>query len=133
MIDLVTSISLWDLVKHAKSWIINLKRAQDSRKNQSKAALRKVIVVTRKTRVYIRQLIDVDSREHSKEAELTEIWTELGYILEDLNLKELSQKCLNKGTYWSDPETLNKKNLEKTNNALKKIEQLATEILDTLK
>ena len=133
MIDLVTSISLWDLVKHAKSWIINLKRAQDSRKNQSKAALRKVIVVTRKTRVYIRQLIDVDSREHSKEAELTEIWTELGYILEDLNLKELSQKCLNKGTYWSDPGTLNKKNLEKTNNALKKIEQLATEILDTLK
>ena len=62
MIEVVTAISLWELVKHAGAWVANLKRAKDERKKQSIEALRKVIVAARQTSVYMRQLKDTDRK-----------------------------------------------------------------------
>jgi len=49
MVDLVTSVSLWELIKHAGSWIVNLKRASAARKEESVNALRQVILAAQKS------------------------------------------------------------------------------------
>jgi hypothetical protein len=132
MIEIITSISLWELVKHAGSWITNLKRAKDKRKKESVEALRKVIIAARKTAVYVRQLKDLGTRSHEMESELSLLWTELGFALEDLKISKLAEHGKIKGKHWSDPERSDKEYLEKADIGLEKMEQLATEILSEI-
>ncbi len=133
MLELITSVSLWDLVKHAGIWISNLKRAKGERKKDSIEALRRVIIVARKTSVYVRQLNDSGTRTHDKEAELSLLWTELGFSLEDLGIKKLAKRCNLKGKHWSDPELFSREHLNKTDVGLEKMEQIASAILDEIK
>lgn len=49
----ITGDILWELVKHLKQWLINLSRASDERKAQSKVALRAVIIASRNTAAYL--------------------------------------------------------------------------------
>lgn len=48
MIEIVSAISFWELIKHTSTWISNLKRAKAARKQESIDALRKVILVSSK-------------------------------------------------------------------------------------
>ncbi|MDC8445893.1 MAG: hypothetical protein LV471_08235 [Nitrosomonas sp.] len=129
MVDLVTSVSLWELIKHAVSWVVNLKRAGAARKEESVHALRQVILAARKTSVYVRQINETGRKDHNTEAELSTAWTELSFKLEDLDLDALAQRCRMTGRHWADPGKFESEELEKADIGLEKMESLANEIL----
>ncbi len=129
MIEILSEISLWELIKHAGKWVSNLKRAKDDRKKESVAALRRVIVAARKTAVYMRQLKETGKKSHATEAELSELWTELGFALQDLGIEKLAKRCDIKGKQWAQPEKMDITFLEKADIGLERMEQLANEVL----
>lgn len=129
MIEIVTAISLWELTKHARRWLSNLKRAHRARKQESVDALRKVIIATRKTTVYLRQLKDTGQRTHAAEAELSTRWTELSFALTDLGIDALAKRCRIKGKEWADPSQMDPVYLAKADVGLERMEQLATDLL----
>jgi len=130
--EVVTSVSLWSLVKHASQWLINLGRAGDKRKKESIHALRSVVRATRKTSVYLRQLRDTGQRDHKAEENISMQWTDLGFALQDLKLNELAKRCEIKGKYWADPESMVGETLEKADIGFEKMEQLAQDLLDEI-
>ena len=88
---------LWDLFKHARSWLVNLNRAGERRKRESKEALRGIILASRQTAVYLRQLEDSGRRDHEAERRLSTRWTELGFELEDLGIGKLAKRFTEDG------------------------------------
>jgi len=133
MFEVVTAISLWELVKHTGAWVVNLKRAKDARKKESVEALRKVVIAARKTSVYMRQLKDTGKRSHRTESELSTLWTELGFALEDLGISKLAKRCRITGKHWADPVQMDKEFLAKADVGLEKMEQIANEVLREIK
>jgi hypothetical protein len=129
MIELITAISLWELIKHSTIWLVNLKRAKHSRKQESIEALRKVITVTQKTTVYMRQLKQTKQQSHATEAELAILWTELGFALSDLKLHKLAKRCDINGRLWTDPSKMDSTYLEKADAGLERMLQLAKQLL----
>lgn len=129
MIEIITGISLWELVKHAGSWLNNLKRAKQARKKDSIEALRKVVLAARRTSVYMRQLNEAGARSHETEAELAVLWTDLSFALQDLGVNKLAKRCYIKGKQWADPSQMDKDYLEKADVGLEKMEQLANAVL----
>jgi len=127
--EVVTDISLWALFNHLKQWLINLRRAGNERKTQSIEALRSVIIVARHTSAYVRRLNDTGTQDHEKEAQLSEMWTELGFRLADLDLLKLSKRCDIKGKYWADPAHFDSEFLEKADIGLERMEQLARQLV----
>lgn len=129
MIEVVTTISLWELTKHAGSWVVNLKRAKETRKKQSIAALQKVVISSRQTAIYLRQLHETGERSLAKEGELAILWTELGFELEDLGVKKLARRCQIKGKHWENPTKSDKEFMQKADVSLERMERLAKELL----
>ena len=129
MFEVVTAISLWELVKHAGSWVANLKRAKSARKKESIAALRKVVVAAQRTSVYMRQLHDTGTRSYKTEEELATLWTELSFALDDIGVEKLAKRCRIKGRHLADPEKMDNAYLEKADVGLERMEQLAVEVL----
>ncbi len=127
--ELITHLSLWELLKHLSKWLANLRRAGDTRKNQSVAALRKVITAARQTRVYVRHLGKTGEQSHTTEAELAVTWTNLGFELSDLGLHKLAKRCDIKGRYWADPGQFDAGYLEKADVALDRMEKLARQMV----
>lgn len=120
---------MWELVKHAGSWLNNLKRAKQARKKDSIEALRKVVLAARRTSVYMRQLNEAGARSHETEAELAVLWTDLSFALQDLGVNKLAKRCYIKGKQWADPSQMDKDYLEKADVGLEKMEQLANAVL----
>jgi hypothetical protein len=120
---------LWELIKHARSWLANLSRAGERRKRQSMAALRGIIIASRQTAVYLRQLEESGRRDHEAERRLSTRWTELGFELEDLGITKLAKRCQIAGKHWSDPNHYDRDFLERADISLDRMERLATEIL----
>ncbi|WP_134056693.1 hypothetical protein [Rheinheimera aquimaris] len=130
--ELVTGVSLWELIKHLKQWLANLKRASDQRKNQSVNALRSVIIAARNTTAYIRQINESGVQSHATEARLSEQWTRLGFELNDLGLSKLAKRCEVKGRYWADPNQFDDSFLEKADISLVRMEQLARQMVSEI-
>lgn len=129
MFEVITAISLWELVKHTGSWITNLKRAKSDRQRASVEALRRVVIAARQTAVYTRQLQETGQRSHATESELATLWSELGFALEDLRIDKLAKRCRIKGKHWADPDQMDPVYLEKADVGLERMEQLAIELL----
>jgi len=132
----MTNISaslLWDIFKHARSWLANLNRASDDRKQQSIKALRNIISASRETAVYIRQMNDKGLRDHSTEKQLSLLWTELSFALDDLGIHALAKRCNIKGKQWATPDHYNADFINKADVSLDRMERLAQEILLELK
>ena len=127
--EIVTHLSLWELIKHLSRWLANLSRAGDARKRQSIVALRKVITASRQTRVYIRQLDETGIQSHATESALAVNWTNLGFELNDLGLNKLAKRCDIKGRYWADPQQFEPEYLDKADIALDRMEQLAGQMV----
>ena len=125
----LTDSTLWELVKHLKQWLTNLRRAGEARKRQSIDALRAVIVAARATRVYLRRLGDSEPADHAEEARLSRRWTELGFVLKDLGLGALAKRCDVSGRYWSDPAQFDADFLERADVGLERMEKLARQTL----
>ncbi len=117
----LTDISLWQLIKHLKQWLTNLKRASTDRQRQSIEALRAVVIAARHTQTYVRRLNDKVNQDHTQEAKLSEMWTELGFRLSDLGLSKLSKRCDIKGRYWADPDRFDSEFLQKADVGLERM------------
>ncbi len=127
--EAVTSVSLWELIKHGYNWLSNLRRAKSSRKKQSVRALRNVILAVRETGVYIRQLNDTGHRDHGVERRLAVLWTDLGFTLSDLGLTKLAKRCQIRGKQWEDPTHYDQAFLDRADVKLERMERLAHELL----
>jgi len=126
------SVSEWlAILSHAKKWLTNLKRAKEGRKEESKEALRAVITVLRKTALYLRQAKQ-EGKSYEREERLSMAWTHLSFKLDDLGLKDLSKKCMLKGKYWADPNSIDERTLEKAGIKLSEVEDLANALLKEL-
>ena len=127
--ELITDISLWELVKHLKQWLVNLKKAGKARKTESIDALRAVIVAARQTSAYVRRLNDIGQQDHAEEANLTAMWTELSFKLADLKLSKLAKRCDIKGRYWANPAQFDAEFLQKADAGLETMERLARQMV----
>jgi len=128
----MTNISaslLWDIFKHARSWLANLNRASKDRKQQSINALRNIISASRETAVYIRQMNDSGLRDHAIEKRLSLLWTELSFSLDDLGIYALAKRCNIKGKQWANPDHYDADFINKADVSLDRMERLAQEIL----
>ncbi|EAU53741.1 hypothetical protein [Mariprofundus ferrooxydans] len=124
------SASEWlSIISHAKKWLTNLRRAKESRKEESKEAIRAVITAIRKTTLYLRQA-EQEGKSYEREEGLSMEWTRLSFKLEDLGLKDLARKCMLKGKYWADPKTIDSKTLERAEMKLSEVEALAASLLE---
>lgn len=125
----MAELGLWPLIKHLRQWLGNLNRAGKERKQQSRDALRAVILAARSTAVYIRKLQKTDQQDFSEESKLSGVWTELGFRLSDLKLTKLAKRCDINGRYWSNPQQFDSGFLAKADIGLAKMEQLARQLL----
>lgn len=125
----LTASLLWDLVKHLRQWLVNLARAGEARKRESIAALRAVTIAARATRAYLRRIAETGQTDHAEEARLSEMWTGLGFKLQDLGLGALAKRCDITGRYWADPAQFDREFLDKADVGLERMEQLARRLL----
>ncbi len=125
----ITDIGLWELIKHVKQWLANLNRANKKRKLDSIDALRAVVVAARNTNVYMRRINEAGLQDHSEEARLAVMWTELGFRLADLGLTKLAKRCDIKGRYWADPHQFDKTFIDKADVGLESMERLAKQMI----
>lgn len=127
--DILGSVSIWEILKHVRSWLTNLDRAGKERKQQSIRALREVVIASRETAVYMRQMQDTDARNHESEAHLSVLWTNLGFELQDIGIDKLAKRCQIKGKAWANPDHYDDDFLKKADVSLERMEKLANEIL----
>lgn len=127
--DVISSSQLWEILKHAGSWLANLGRASRERKEQSVRAVRNVITASRETAVYVRQLKETGKRNHAMEAHLSVLWTELSFALEDIGISKLAKRCHINGKHWADPDHYDQEFLQKADVSLDRMEKLANQIL----
>ena len=126
MTGLELTIGDWlELLTHLKKWVSNLLRAGPKRKAESKEALRNVIRAVRKTETYVRHLREGGTKSINTEEELSVLWTDLSFSLDDLNLKVLAKRCRIKGQYWADPSRFDQEFLDKAGTRLSDIERIA--------
>lgn len=124
---------LWDIFKHLSSWLRNLNRAGDQRKQESIRALRNIITASRETAVYIRQVKHARKPNHKTETHLSLLWTELGFSLEDLGIRKLAKRCQIKGKQWANPGHYDDDFITKADVSLERMEHLAKTILHEIK
>ena len=133
MVIEVTQTTWLALFTHLKKWATNLRRANMARKAESMDALQDVIRAVRKTAIYLRRIKRRGDRTEEKEEELSLMWTNLGFKLEDLNLSSLARKCQISGKHWSDPEHYSQDFLNKADVSLESIEKLALTLIQEIK
>lgn len=127
--SMLIDMNFWELIKHLRRWLSNLNRANKERKKQSIESLRSVIIATRNTAIYLREISDAGKHSHSKEAKLSEQWTRLGFQLSDLGLTKLARRCEITGRYWSDPNQFDEEFLKKADISLERMEKLARQMV----
>ncbi|MEJ2452937.1 MAG: hypothetical protein P8103_02100 [Candidatus Thiodiazotropha sp.] len=125
----VTSNTLYSLFRHGLTWLGNLRRARQGRIEESVQALRRVVTASRETAVYLRQLKATRQPDHQIERQLTVLWTELGFALEDLGLDKLAKRCQITGARWADPSRFDSEFLDKADVSLERMETLARRLL----
>ena len=123
---------LLSIFTHLKQWVSNLHRAKQQRKQESKQALRAVILVVRETTVYLRSLKEGQQKSIAKEERLSLSWTQLAFALEDLGLDKLASRCRIKGRYWASPADYDQHFLERAGMRLADIERMAQRSLKEL-
>ena len=125
----ISSNTLYRLFRHGLTWLGNLRRARHGRIEESVQALRRVIIASRETAVYLRQLKATRQPDHRIERQLTVLWTELGFALEDLGLDKLAKRCQITGARWADPARFDEEFLDKADVSLERMERLAKALL----
>ena len=121
----MTAIEWLNLITHVKRWVSNLLRARTKRKAESKEALRSVIRAVRETEIYIRKLNEGGKKSIKSEKELSLLWTNLSFLLRDLKLEKLAERCEIKGKYWADPSRYDSDFLNKAGTKLPEVERVA--------
>jgi hypothetical protein len=127
------SASEWlTIISHVKKWVTNLLRAKEIRKRESKDALRAVINAVRETRLYLRSIREEHKKSIDKEGQLSSLWTDLSFKLDDIKLSNLCERCSMMGRYWTDPALFDDESLNTAQDRLFDIEHIAHEGLDEI-
>lgn len=113
------------IITHLKQWLGNLRRAGRTRRNASRQSLRAVIKAVRETTCYLRCLREGGRTSIDREKELSLLWTELSFALEDLGLNKLAGRCALIGRFWADPALFEAGFLDRAGQRLQDVEQLA--------
>ncbi|MBN2427816.1 MAG: hypothetical protein JXK94_05745 [Deltaproteobacteria bacterium] len=113
------------IITHIKQWVGNLLRAKEERKQESKDALRSVIKAVRETTLYLHRLREGEGKSLDMERELSHLWTDLSFRVEDLKLNKLAERCNLMGKYWADPTLFDPAFLDQANERLADVEKLA--------
>ncbi len=87
-----------------------------------------MIIASRGMRIYINEWNE-GVRDYSREKQLSEEWTTLGFLVRDLGLEDLSGKCDALAVKLTMIDKVSKETIDKTREALVSIEERATEIL----
>ena len=125
----ISNNTLYSLFRHGLTWLVNLRRARHGRIEDSVQALRRVVIASRETAVYLRQLKATRQPDHRIERQLTVLWTELGFALEDLGIDKLAKRCQITGARWADPARFDPVFLDKADVSLERMERLARQLL----
>lgn len=129
----ISASEILSIITHIKKWVTNLLRAKAKRKQQSKDALRAVIKAVRETTIYLRIIRETGKNSIKKERELSLLWTELSFKLEDIKLKKLAERCIILSRYWADPLDFDDSFLSKAGSRLEDIEKLTQTSLDAIR
>ncbi|MEH6625931.1 MAG: hypothetical protein V7739_05765 [Motiliproteus sp.] len=132
MIETTGKAAVSALTTHIIKWISNLGRAGNSRKEESRICLEKVILAVRKTSIYCRSLDQGQATNYDKEAEIALDWTRLALELDRLKLDKLAKKCRVNGWYWEDQGRFDEDFLRKAQVGFDHIEKLATLLLQKI-
>lgn len=116
----------WELLfSHLIKWLSNLRRAKEQRKKDSITALRDVIKVVRRTAIYMRSAPEDNKRLVKEEQELSVLWTDLSFKLQDLGLVKLAKRCEIRGAQWAHPSRYDEEFMKKADASLESVEKLA--------
>lgn len=121
----ITPSQFSGLLGHLIRWLSNLRRAGEQRKRESVTALRDVILAVRETTVYLRTVHETGEKNLTTEKQLSRLWTELAFQMEDLGLASLAKRCDISGRRWADPARFSDDFLKKADISLESIERLA--------
>ncbi len=127
MLEPTTTAALSAVLKHVLTWLTNLRRASDARKNESLEAVNQVIIAARRTSVYSRAH-ETGNVDMKVEAELATLWTELSFELQRLGLTKLAKRCDVTGRYWASPTSFSKEWLNQADVGLEAVEKLARQV-----
>lgn len=120
---------LKELLRHLGTWLSNLQRAGARRQRESIEALRAVVIAARHTQAYLRGRDKRKRQDHTEEARLAGMWTELGFRLSDLDLTRLAKRCDINGRYWANPDQFDDEFLHRADIGLARMEQLARQLI----
>lgn len=96
------------------------------------SGIEEVVIASRETAVYMRQMQDTGVRNHESEAHLSVLWTNLGFELQDIGIDKLAKRCQIKGKEWANPDHYDDDFLKKAHVSLERMEKLANEILSQI-
>lgn len=116
-----------ELAAHVIKWLVNLRRANRERQQQSLGAVNMVTSLARKTRAYSRG-IAAGQRNYSTEAELAANWADVSFALERLGLSVLAKKCDLNSRYWADPQQFFSSSLAEADISFETVERLARDL-----
>lgn len=116
------------VASHVTKWLVNLKRANRERQEQSLRAVNMVTSLARRTRAYSRG-IAAGQQNYSTEADLAASWSDVSFELELLGLSVLAKKCDLKSRYWADPQQFFSGSLAEADISFETVERLARELV----
>jgi hypothetical protein len=115
------------LAKYLVQWLHSLAKASTERKRDCLTAIDGVIAAVRRTRAYCRGR-DQGHSDFDTEGQLAEMWTRLGFDLNDLGVTKLAKRCDVKGRFWADPKQFSEQWWTQADISLDAVERLARKL-----
>lgn len=129
--DLLTTPSLRELLGHLGRWLGALRGAGEARRLASRRALQQVVLAVRETSVHGPALA-AGSLDSATRVQLTRLWTELSFTLDELGLDKLAKRCRLLGQQLADPAHTDAALLAAAGVRLSEIERQARALLSRL-
>lgn len=129
--DLLTAPTLRELLGHLGRWLGALRGAGEARRLASRRALQQVVLAVRETSVHGPALA-AGTLDPASQVQLTRLWTELSFTLDELKLTKLAKRCRLLGQQWADPAHTDAALLAAAGARLAEIERQARALLSHL-
>lgn len=129
--DPLITPSLRELLGHLGRWLGALRGAGEARREASRRALQQVVLAVRETSVHGAALA-AGSLDSATRVQLTRLWTELSFTLDELKLDKLAKRCRLLGQQLADPVHTDAALLAAAGARLSEIERQARALLSRL-
>ncbi|MFA4907481.1 MAG: hypothetical protein WC602_04370 [archaeon] len=108
MIEPIVAFTLFDKVLAGLGLI---REGKKQRTEKIDHALLALYTALSETRAYIADREKGKRRNHQQEFEIARLWHSASIPLRAID-KEFAERCFNKGSYWMEPDTWDKKRIE---------------------